>query len=103
MEKIWLKSYPPGVPAEIDPSAFDSLNDHGGAELHAVRRPRGLSCRWAAEVTYRELDALTRDFAAWLQNEAGLQKGDRVAHHAAERPAVSRSPSSACCARAWSW
>jgi long-chain acyl-CoA synthetase len=31
------------------------------------------------ELTYRQLDALTRDFAAWLQNEAGLQKGDRVA------------------------
>src|SRR6185295_6112798 len=31
------------------------------------------------EVTYRQLDALTRNFAAWLQNESGLQKGDRVA------------------------
>ena len=25
MEKIWLKSYPPGVPAEIDPTQYRSV------------------------------------------------------------------------------
>jgi long-chain acyl-CoA synthetase len=78
MEKIWLKSYPPGVPAEIDPSAFDSLNTLVEESL-ANFADRVAYVQMGKAITYRELDALTRDFAAWLQNESGLQKGDRVA------------------------
>jgi len=78
MEKIWLKSYPPGVPAEIDPSVYSSLIDVAErsfkkyADLVAyVQMGTGL--------TYAQLDTMTRDFAAWLQNECGLQRGERVA------------------------
>jgi long-chain acyl-CoA synthetase len=78
MEKIWLKSYPPGVPAEIDPSIYSSLVDVAEksfkkyADLVAyVQMGTGL--------TYAQLDSMTRDFAAWLQNECGLQRGERVA------------------------
>jgi long-chain acyl-CoA synthetase len=78
MEKIWLKSYPPGVPAEIDPSAYPSLNEMV-AESLAKYADRVAFVQMGKEVTYRQLDALTRDFAAWLQNDSGLQKGDRVA------------------------
>jgi len=78
MEKIWLKSYPAGVPAEIDPSAYPSLNEMV-AESLTKYADRVAFVQMGREVTYRQLDALTRDFAAWLQNEAGLQKGDRVA------------------------
>ena len=78
MEKIWLKSYPPGVPAEIDPSAFGSLNAMVERSF-ADFADRVAFVQMGRELTYRRLDALTRDFAAWLQNEAGLQKGDRVA------------------------
>jgi len=77
MERIWHKSYPSGVPAEI---AMD-----GVTTLVSVVRD---SCRRYAEKTayismgksirYAELDALTRDFAAWLHAN-GLGKGDRIA------------------------
>jgi long-chain acyl-CoA synthetase len=78
MEKIWLKSYPPGVPAEIDATEFSSLN---AVVEQSFRRfaDRVAYVQMGRSVTYRQLDALTRDFAAWLQNEAGLKKGDRVA------------------------
>src|SRR3954465_217600 len=78
MEKIWLKSYPAGVPAEIQPSAYSSLNEMV-AESLAKYAGGGALVQMGREVTYRQLDAYTRDFAAWLQREAGLQKGDRVA------------------------
>ncbi len=78
MEKIWLKSYPPGVPADIDPTAFSSLN--AMVEQSYVRyADRVAYVQMGKELTFRQLDALTRDFAAWLQNGAGLQKGDRIA------------------------
>ena len=78
MEKIWLKSYPPGVPAEIDPGAFPSLNDMVEQSLTAFA-DRVAFVQMGKGLTYRELDRQSRNFAAWLQNEAGLQKGDRVA------------------------
>jgi long-chain acyl-CoA synthetase len=78
MEKIWLKSYPPGVPAEIDPSVYSSLVDI--AEQSFRKFADGVAyVQMGTGLTYRQLDVLTRDFAAWLQNECGLQRGDRVA------------------------
>jgi len=77
MERTWLKSYPAGVPAEIGPLADNSL-----AELmeRACQRyqekPAYLSMGCA--MTYGQLDALSRDFAGWLQS-VGLTKGSRVA------------------------
>ena len=78
MEKIWLKSYPPGVPAEIDPSEFRSLNAVVDQSF-AKYADRAAYVQMGRAITYRQLDSLARDFAAWLQNEAGLRKGDRVA------------------------
>lgn len=77
VEKIWLKEYPPGVPAEIDPTEFASLKDilekscQRFADLPAYSN-RGVTLR------YRDIDRLSRDFAAFLQG-LGLSKGDRVA------------------------
>ncbi|MEP7242541.1 MAG: AMP-binding protein, partial [Gammaproteobacteria bacterium] len=78
MDKIWLQSYPPGVPAEIDPSEFSSLV---AVAEHSFQKfaDRPAYVQMGRTITYRQLDALTREFAAWLQNEAGLQKGDRIA------------------------
>jgi long-chain acyl-CoA synthetase len=77
MERIWQKSYPPGVPAEIEMDGATTL-------VSIVRE----SCRRYADKTayismgksirYAELDRLTRDFAAWLHAN-GLGRGDRVA------------------------
>jgi long-chain acyl-CoA synthetase len=78
MDKVWLQSYPPGVPAEIDTNAFGSLTEMIEQSL-AKFRERAAFVQMGRELTFGELDALSRDFAAWLQNEAGLRKGDRVA------------------------
>jgi long-chain acyl-CoA synthetase len=77
MERIWLKSYPPGVPAEIDPSKCRTLKElveHTCVE-HA---DRVAFIQMGAQLTYRQLDELSKAFAAWLLHE-GFQKGDRIA------------------------
>jgi len=78
MEKVWLKNYPKGVPAEIDPSKYASLRDLFD---RAVRDygARPAYTNMGRTVTYSDLDRLSRDFGAWLQNVAGLGRGDRVA------------------------
>jgi long-chain acyl-CoA synthetase len=77
MEKIWLQSYPLGIPAEIDPGEDQSL-------VHLMEK----SCRNYADRTayismgqrlsYRDLDQRAREFAGWLQS-VGLGAGSRVA------------------------
>jgi long-chain acyl-CoA synthetase len=78
MEKIWLKSYPPGIPAEIDPESYSSL---AAIFDDAVARypDRVAYTNFGRELTFRQLDEKSRAFAAWLQQEAGLRKGDRLA------------------------
>lgn len=78
MERIWLKSYPPGVPADIGTDASDSLP----ALLARVcgRYPeRPAFSNQGATIGYDDLDKLSLAFAAYLQKVAGLRKGDRVA------------------------
>jgi len=77
MEKLWLKSYPPGVPAEISiehiPSLVALFED-------ACRKfaDKVAYISMGKEMTYGELDEETRAFAGWLQAK-GMKKGDRVA------------------------
>jgi long-chain acyl-CoA synthetase len=78
MEKVWLKQYPEGVPAEVDYTAYSSLK----AILEAsCARFADLPAygNMGVSITYRELDQLSRDFGAYLQKVAGLKKGDRLA------------------------
>lgn len=77
MDKIWLKNYPAGVPAEIDPESFQSL-----AQLLEVSFKKNAAkpfsvCmdRW---MTYKEVDDLSAALGAWLQSQ-GLEPGARVA------------------------
>jgi long-chain acyl-CoA synthetase len=77
MEKIWLKSYRAGVPAEIDLNEYASLND---VLAQSCRKFRDLPAfrNLGTTITYAELDRLSRHFGAWLQS-LGLAKGARVA------------------------
>ena len=77
MEKIWLKSYPPGVPAEIDPSRCRTLKELLERTC-AEHAERVAFIQMGAQLTYRQLDDLSKAFAAWLQHE-GFRKGDRIA------------------------
>ena len=77
MNRFWLKSYPPGVPAEIDPSRLTSLAELLRQACTAYR-DRIAYEQMGRAMTFAQLDELTRDFAAWLQ-AAGMVKGDRIA------------------------
>jgi long-chain acyl-CoA synthetase len=78
MRKIWLDSYPKGVPSEINVRAYASLKDL--LEKSCLRfRDKTAFTNMGIGVTYAELDRLSRDFGAYLQNGLGLRKADRVA------------------------
>jgi long-chain acyl-CoA synthetase len=78
MEKIWLKNYPEGVPAEINPEQYSSLK-HLFEEACRKYAAKPAFTNMGRTLTYAEMDELTRRFGAWLQQEAGLKKGDRIA------------------------
>ncbi|MDT8319203.1 MAG: AMP-binding protein [Xanthomonadales bacterium] len=77
LDKPWLKSYPESVPAEIDVDEYRSILDIFEQSC-AQYRERTAYINFGREMSYGELDRLTRDFAAWLQAR-GLRKGDRIA------------------------
>ncbi|MFN9774089.1 MAG: long-chain-fatty-acid--CoA ligase [Burkholderiales bacterium] len=77
MDRFWLKSYPPGVPADIDPDAYPSLNALLDESL-AKHRPKVAYVCMDRAMTYGELDDRSRSFAAWL-GSLGLERGARVA------------------------
>ena len=74
MDKIWLKSYPPGVPAEININEFKSIGQMFEKSVRAYG-PRTAYINMDKGITYSEIDGLTRDFAAYLQSVLGLPKG----------------------------
>ena len=77
MEKIWLKSYPPGVPAEIDYRQHASIGALFETSV-AKFRDRPAYHNMGKTISFGELDRLARAFGAWLQAR-GMAKGVRVA------------------------
>jgi long-chain acyl-CoA synthetase len=77
MEKIWLQHYPEGVPADIDPDKYQSIRDLFEESVASFGERPAYYCM-GKEITFSELDRMSRAFGAWLQAQ-GLQKGDRVA------------------------
>jgi len=78
-QKIWLeKSYPPGVPFDIDPDKYSSLTEmfNKYVDIYAERTS---FINMGAEINYRDLDIQAKAFAAYLQNDLGLVKGDKFA------------------------
>lgn len=78
MEKIWLKRYPQGVPAEINPDNYTSLVDVFD-ECCSKFRDRPAFTNMGSVLTYQDIDTRSRAFAAYLQQTLGLKKGERVA------------------------
>src|SRR5208283_3001292 len=78
VDRSWLKQYPPGVPADIDPDSYASLKEVI-EEAFAQHRPLPAFSNMGATLTYAQLDELSRAFAAWLQQKSGLRAGERVA------------------------
>jgi len=77
MDRFWLKSYPPGVPADIDPSVYPSLVSLLEESFGKYRDAEAYVCMGKA-INFGEIDALSAALAAWLQGR-GLKKGARVA------------------------
>ncbi|MDP2793702.1 MAG: long-chain-fatty-acid--CoA ligase [Sulfurisoma sp.] len=78
MDKVWLQSYPAGVPAEIDVDEFHSIGEMFSRGV-ATYGPRAAFVCMGKSISYAELDRLSRDFAAYLQSELRLPRGARVA------------------------
>ncbi|XPF93954.1 long-chain-fatty-acid--CoA ligase FadD [Colwellia sp. RE-S-Sl-9] len=79
MSKIWLeKSYPPNLPFEIDPDKYSSLvqmfNKYCG-----IYTDRTAFINMGSEISYSELASQAEAFAAYLQQDLGLVKGDKFA------------------------
>ncbi len=77
MDRFWLKSYPPGVPADIDPSAYPSVVSLFEESFARHRDSSAYVCMDKA-LTFGEVDSLSMALGAWLQGR-GLKRGVRVA------------------------
>ena len=78
MEKIWLREYPAGVPAEINLQEFTSLKEMLESSCREYSERPAFS-NLDHTLSYAELDRQSLALAAFLQQELGLRKGDRVA------------------------
>ena len=78
MDKIWLKSYPPGVPEEIDVAAYASVTDVFEQAIAAFG-DKPCFANMGTTLTYRDMDRYTDQLASYLQDLPGLNKGDRIA------------------------
>ncbi|MQA22859.1 long-chain-fatty-acid--CoA ligase [Rugamonas rivuli] len=77
MEKIWLKSYPPGMLTDIDTEQYRSLVQLLEESFHKFADRNAYVCM-DKFLTYAEVDAYSKRLGAWLQSR-GMKKGARVA------------------------
>ena len=78
MEKVWLASYPEGVPELIPDPPYSSLTDMMNASMKKYASRKAYT-NMGSSITYGELDELSNRFAHYLLFELKLKKGDRVA------------------------
>ncbi len=77
MDKIWIKSYPPGVPAEV---RFDQFTSIGALVDHCTKQfaDRPAYTNMGKTLNFGDIDRMSKSFGAWLQAK-GYGKGSRVA------------------------
>lgn len=78
MEKIWLNNYPAGIAPEVDCTAYTSVDDVFSQSCQRYAARPAFSSM-GTTLSYAEIDRRSRDFAAFLQQRCGLQKGERIA------------------------
>ena len=93
MERFWLKNYPAGVPADIDPSQYRSIPE---LMEEAFRKHSGRDAyvSMGRAMTFREVDELSRHFGAWLQAR-GLATAQRSLALPVHEQGNLRSPATA--------
>jgi long-chain acyl-CoA synthetase len=78
VDPIWLKNYPAGIPATINPNEYSSLVGLLEESCRVYVNSPAFT-NMGATLTYAQVETKSRAFAAWLQHDAGLERGDRVA------------------------
>jgi long-chain acyl-CoA synthetase len=80
MEKNWTKHYQPGVPVTIEDQMekYNSISDILEESFKKYPNNKAFTCM-GKDLTYREVDLLSKKFASYLLHNLGLKKGDRVA------------------------
>jgi long-chain acyl-CoA synthetase len=76
-DRIWLKTYPPGVPADIDVNRYSSMVEMMEESFQKFASSSAFSFM-GKEISYAQVDELSQTFGVYLQG-LGLVKGDRVA------------------------
>ncbi len=78
MTKIWHKAYDAGVPYEINPNEYSSINDMLEIGFKKFENNPAFH-NMGTTLSYAEIELMSRKFASYLQNDLHLKKGDRVA------------------------
>lgn len=78
MDKPWFKHYQDGVPHEINADGYNSIPELLEEAFEKFSQLPSFHCM-GKTLTYGEMDLLSRKFASYLQNDLGLERGDRVA------------------------
>ncbi|MGB3585306.1 MAG: AMP-binding protein [Tunicatimonas sp.] len=74
----WFQHYPEGISQQINPQQHESLTNFVDHCIEEFGPRTAFECM-GASITFNELDQLSRDFAAYLQHDLKLKKGDRIA------------------------
>ncbi len=77
-EHIWYKAYPKDVPHEIDPTKYSSIVEILEKSMEEYKDLPAFE-NMGKSLSYGQIDELSRNFASYLQQVAGLKKGDRIA------------------------
>ena len=78
MQKPWLKSYPAGIPEEIDINEYSSVADILDSSI-AKYSDLPAYTNFGTTLSYHDIDVYTAQLGSYLKNELGLEKGERVA------------------------
>ncbi len=77
-KKIWLENYPKGVPHEINCDEYLCVRDMVEEKFSVYKDCMAFS-NFGCDISFEDVDILSRKFASFLQNHLGLKKGDRLA------------------------
>lgn len=78
MEKVWLKNYQDGIPAEINPDAYSSLNEIFNESCQKFSS-KPAYVNFGTSLSFQQLEEKVNSFASYIQTELHLAKGDRIA------------------------
>ncbi|MEM9920432.1 MAG: AMP-binding protein [Bacteroidota bacterium] len=76
-QRPWLKNYPNGIPANIDPNAYDNLVDLFAETFEKYNKQDAFACM-GGTLTFQQLDKKSMAFGAYLRSR-GLEPGDKIA------------------------